>query len=94
MVYICNKCGAVFDDEEIIRTEMEADTGYFECYCPKCGCEHYEDAKQCVVCGEWQGKNLCDDCREELEANLEAVRIKMGATKDGFEEAIAEFFGW
>ena len=55
-MWICNDCGAVFDEPE---DYYEHDTGYHEIDCPHCGSDDIDEAKRCAECDEWANeKNL------------------------------------
>lgn len=47
--FVCNDCGAVFDDPEIVeedRGEFWGMPAYEEmCYCPHCGSEDFEECE-------------------------------------------------
>lgn len=69
-MYICAKCGEVFETPEY-RSWTEHHGDYDEPYgeevCPGCGSEWYEEAEKCKICGEWHAKDelydgYCKDC--------------------------------
>ena len=81
-MYICDKCGEVFEEPRVIGTD--GDSG--EC-CPSCGNEYFDDAIKCRVCGEWVPEGttkgdyhyeVCPDC---LKARSKDVRLLMKATE-------------
>lgn len=64
IVYICDKCGERFSQDESKRRifDGEAWTG-----CPNCGCIELEEAKRCKVCHEIVPEyeltsGVCKDC--------------------------------
>ena len=71
-MYLCNKCGELFDDADMIRDEdlFHFGTPVFTelCVCPACGSDDYAEAAACAVCGDDmpEGKALCDACEREL----------------------------
>lgn len=92
-MYICKKCGELFDD---IPYEITS-RGYFNSYddfelpegktilrCDCCGGKIVE-AEQCIVCGEYVpldeiNSNICEDCLdEEAEASPYEYGLQIGA---------------
>ena len=67
-MYICSKCGEVFD--EPLREEERPCSDFPETeswyYCPHCHSDEYEEAEQCKVCGEWRKETECEEgvCNE------------------------------
>lgn len=59
--YVClnAKCGAVFDDDEIVRAVIdrhpygEGTASEYKCVCPKCRKADIALAVQCESCGKW-----------------------------------------
>ena len=73
-MYICSKCGEVFD--ELLREEErpcsdfpETETWY---YCPKCHSDDYEEAVKCLICDEWHKESECDEgvCEECIKNTM------------------------
>ncbi len=67
-MYICENCGAVFEDCKIIEEHhpygMTSATEYWSA-CPVCGYTDIEEAKKCELCGEYYEElkdGLCDCC--------------------------------
>lgn len=63
---ICAGCGHVFGEPEYY-TEVHGET--FAC-CPRCGCDEFEEAVRCDVCGEYCAEGelysgICDYCIQE-----------------------------
>lgn len=71
-MYICNDCGAVFEDFKVVREAHPYGMGVaFEewAYCPHCDSGDFEEAKECERCGEYfvsLTDGLCDLCYEEM----------------------------
>ena len=77
-MYICNECGARFEDlKEVVETHG-LDTPPYETWyvCPHCGENDVSQAVECSRCGEWVSEHdvrlddnlqkYCDICYEDL----------------------------
>lgn len=75
--YVCNRCGAVFDEIEAATenfTHTEIHPYYTETYlaCPHCLSNDFEDAAYCYRCkkpiryGNLRGGYYCKDCIKKL----------------------------
>lgn len=101
-MYICKKCHTMFEEPKIEYDDpspagVSLPSGRYQyIYCPTCGSDWIEDAKNCPTCGDWHVENgiLCGECVNILTHELEQIRIKFNLTKDDFEEAIANNYGW
>lgn len=63
-MYICEKCGEVFDAPMIIGSPSDPALGEG---CPNCGHEYFDDAVQCRICGEWVAEGDTDGgCHNEV----------------------------
>ena len=77
---ICKECGAIFSDEELVKSTENHPYGEgyaietFYC-CPSCKSGDIEEAHQCFHCGEYLsfdgidfygGKKLCEVCADDL----------------------------
>ena len=62
-MYICSRCGEVFD--EPLREEERPCSDFPEtetwCYCPHCHNDDYEKAKMCEICDKWHSETECED---------------------------------
>lgn len=72
-MYICEKCGEVFEYPKIIGCPTEPDHGEG---CPNCGSDEFDDAVICKVCGEWVAQSethggykneVCENCLHERD---------------------------
>lgn len=77
MKYICNHCGRVFDDHEMMR-DYDKGTGHYDESCPTCGNEDFEEAVECAICGEivretGTSNGVCFSCIRENAVNIETV---------------------
>lgn len=88
MMYICERCGEVFDEDQVFNTSYITDyTPYGRVKLARCDdlgrCEHcggeVVPAKHCEVCGAYvpeDGPDICDCCIEDAE-NVETA-LKLG----------------
>lgn len=73
-MYICERCGSVFDAPdkkkyELCRIDGQPQYGY-DHVCPCCGCPEFVDAEQCAFCGGYyrldefseSEENICKTC--------------------------------
>lgn len=81
MIFICNHCERVFDDEDmgVYEEPHGEETGV----CPYCGSEDIEEALRCELCGEAHlpdelHDGWCDDCIAEYNNDIETC-YKVGA---------------
>lgn len=71
-MYICNKCGAVFEDCKIDRQFHPYGMGSAAeefAVCPRCNDTDFDEAKQCKMCGEFfaeLNEGLCDVCYGDM----------------------------
>ena len=71
-MYICNECGEVFDDYEVLKQQHPyGDTYAVEeiAVCPHCGDTGFETAKECSMCGEYVAElfdGLCEVCHSDM----------------------------
>lgn len=81
-MYICEKCGEIFEEPKVIGNDVDRGD-----VCPGCGNEYFDEAYKCAVCGEWvssekiHGYNpyVCEDCIAEHKYDLETL---LKATED------------
>lgn len=86
MMYICERCGELYDEDEAFRTSYIYDGAHKLARCDDiCRCEHcggeLAEAVQCEVCGAYvpnTGARICDCCIEDAE-NVETA-LKFGDT--------------
>lgn len=70
-MYICNECGAVFDDPKTYYEHHPYGMGYAEekwLVCPYCYGD-FQEAEQCEECGEYVAEledGLCDICHSDM----------------------------
>ena len=72
-MYICEKCGEVFEEPKVIGNDVDRGE-----VCPGCGNEYFDEAYQCAVCGEWVSSDkihgydpyVCEDCVNEHKYDL------------------------
>ena len=95
-MYVCVKCGRLFNDEEVPtrkerHTELE---GYwYETFMDDCPCGGtLEEAKQCAVCGEYHCEDdlieeVCPFCfnHHKTAENIEAYVNEFETEKCSFE---------
>ena len=67
-MYKCTSCGCVFEEGEEYRWREEYGEEFSGC--PVCH-EAYEETKQCVICGEWNENDICQDCITETVKNFQ-----------------------
>ena len=48
-IYKCRRCGENFDEE---NCGVYGDPGMYEMVCPQCGSFEYDEADECMECGE------------------------------------------
>lgn len=73
-MWICDDCGAIFDDDDCVTiTEWhpygEGVAGEDWAACPHCQSTNMSKAKKCSRCGEWVAEtreDLCDVCYEDM----------------------------
>ena len=71
-MFICNDCGAVFDECKSVGEQHPYGMGFATEYwsvCPYCGENDIDEAKQCKRCGEHFAEledGLCDLCWDEM----------------------------
>lgn len=86
MLY-CPDCKNHFEEDELY-CEKEYETldgrtyvtGEYT-YCPYCGSDDYEEAKECECCGEWIGEsamhvdfdNICSNCVHEAIKDIQKM---------------------
>ena len=70
---ICNNCGRLLDESELVRYRDRDTLETFSC-CPQCGDYDSDIAERCPVCGEYVSENelddnfgLCKECRDSTE---------------------------
>ena len=81
-MYICEKCGEVFEEPKVIGNDVDRGE-----VCPGCGNDYFDEAYQCAVCGEWVSSEkihgydpyVCEDCINERKYDLPLL---LEATKD------------
>ena len=72
-MYICNDCGAVFEEPKIIEEHHPYGMGYATEYwavCSCCGDTDIQEAEECCRCGEYVAElheGMCDICYDEME---------------------------
>jgi hypothetical protein len=76
-MFICFDCGRIFGEDEVgSRTESRGEFWGASSYedvdeCPFCGSGHFEEARICAVCGEYEsindmvGEEVCLGCFKE-----------------------------
>ena len=88
MMYICEDCGAVFDDPKVVGDD--ADRG--EC-CPDCGSYYFDEAVECEECGEYipssnvygYDHHICMDCLMNHMYDLPTLLKCVEDTQDELE---------
>lgn len=93
-MWICNDCGAVFENP---REYYEHDTGYHGMECPHCGSDDIDEAERCAECDEWVNENnlvngLCPACIERHASDYETVKAYGADRKEAVE--INGFLAW
>lgn len=74
MKFICNSCGAPFDEPRY-QTYRDTDTGsHVECSCPLCGSYDIESGVKPCVCGKpmLTGDIVCTSCKQKFLFRLNA----------------------
>ena len=79
MEYICDGCDNLFDEPKRLK-DMGGDIGEDVWVCPYCGCENYEEAIECAICGdvvrESETENcVCEKCVEKYAGREHAERL-------------------
>ena len=78
-MYICKKCGEIFDEPDVMRFvehHGEYDEPWAVDYCPECGSDEFEEAECCSNCGEYFAEEdvyggMCENCvKDALTADL------------------------
>ena len=75
-MYICQECGAVFEEPKIFLEQHPYGLGYAEerwVVCPRCSNADFDDAEMCDGCGEYFAEleeGLCEECYAELEDEI------------------------
>ncbi len=73
-MYICNSCGAIFEECKIIEEHHPYGMGTAaeEWYvCPECEDNDFDKAHQCTRCGEYVAEiedGLCNVCWDDMYA--------------------------
>lgn len=101
-MFMCWKCGNLFDEPAVVNDDPSPDGislplgAYISRYCPRCGSDDIEQAKECPVCGEHHLERgaLCHECAELIADGLERLRDSMDMKQDDFEQAIIDHFRW
>lgn len=80
MMYYCEDCGEIFDEDDIKYEDESFQVEYWgsmvtcpasSAHCPYCNSEDIDEASKCDECGEYFNPDdldedgLCEDCREE-----------------------------
>ena len=70
-MFICNDCGAIFDNPEVEYETHGLDSPPYERWliCPNCRSSSFEEALLCTRCYEYVTEltdDLCDECYSEL----------------------------
>ena len=98
---VCTTCGAVREQEEVIKTDYNHEFHYDEIYykCPCCGSDDFEEATKCKICGEYfydeDNTEVCEECleiSETVETALEygAERMESVAINGAFYAVYTE----
>ena len=76
-MWICDKCGEVFDEPKIVGCPSEPE--HSEC-CPGCGNEYFDEAVRCRGCGDMISINdaygyshrlFCKECLYERKGDID-----------------------
>ena len=71
-MYICNICGEVFEEPEVIYERRPYGMGYAEeefWVCPHCKDTDIQEAERCESCGEYFAEledGLCEYCYSDM----------------------------
>ena len=98
MMYICEDCGKIFDEEEVVVIHddpspagVSLPSGYYtyRC-CPYCDSEDISEATECEVCGKMMSvnsgeENICDECIDDISKELEEIREGVGLSYMSFK---------
>jgi hypothetical protein len=93
----CRNCKEYFDEDALVVTPMEEETGYVGQFCPHCGSDHVDETYQCKCCGEDRADSpggFCDNCREQLAEELEELQKRFDITAEELEDMISEHYGY
>ena len=101
-MFICRDCGSKFEDPKRVkesRGEFWGAPAYEDCwYCPECGSDDYDEAKECGVCGQWflpDGcEETCEECIDNLSNELYKIQIKYGIDYETLQTWIIDKFDW
>lgn len=93
---ICQDCGAIFSlsdaryvaDRENYWGATVDIGGWYEC--PECGSTFIDDANECQICGEYCEDDICENCRQEVDLIVGAIRRR---TAEFQEELAADLCG-
>lgn len=86
-MFKCTECGHIFDEPKMWSEKHEDGLPYETLSaCPNCG-EHFEEAKQCEICGGWFTKDdltmgVCDECISEYSAYKDCKYVFDGETAE------------
>ena len=76
---ICNNCGRLLDESELVRYQDSDTLETFSC-CPQCGDYDSDIAEKCPVCGDYTSVNelddnfgLCKECRDKTQKTFELL---------------------
>ena len=83
-MYICEKCGEIFEEPKVIGNDVDRGE-----VCPGCGRCDFDEAERCEKCGEWVsvdkihgyggGPYICEECLDEYKYDLPTL---LKATED------------
>jgi hypothetical protein len=71
-MYICNSCGELFEECEIVEEHHpygEGSAVEVWVVCPHCGDNDFDKAEKCSRCGEYVAETydgLCDICYDDM----------------------------
>lgn len=99
-MYYCHNCENFFSEyeleEETVRTGVYAPDGYEEHFtadvCPHCGSDELEEVNDCPICGDpcLPGEHFCDNCRQEMRAQLTDIFSEWAVRHRVYKADIAE----